>query len=146
MAAPPRAAFPEQLGGPEARAARAAAALPRSAANGAAPKSTAPRSRGGSRCRCRARRRPGAETASARPRGGSRRSVGRGNRADTSVAQQAILYRRFLLCAGAGGLGISTGYMELVATMMARLEDEDDPPAPTALGGRPASCKQLPHP
>ena len=44
MAAPPRAAFLEQLGGPAPRPARAAAALPRSAANGAAPKSTEPRS------------------------------------------------------------------------------------------------------
>ena len=73
----------------------------RSAANGAAPKSMAPRSRGGSRCRCRARRRPGAETASVQPRSGSRRSVGRANRASTSVAQQVILHQRFSLCAGA---------------------------------------------
>ena len=36
----------EQLGGPVPRPARAAAALPRSAANGAAPQSTEPRSRG----------------------------------------------------------------------------------------------------
>ena len=44
VAAPPRAAFLEQLGGPAPRPARAAAALPRSAANVAAPKSTEPRS------------------------------------------------------------------------------------------------------
>ena len=36
-----------------------------------------------------------------RPRGGSRRSMGRLDRANTSFARQAILYRRFLLCAGA---------------------------------------------
>ena len=66
--------------------------------------------------------------------------MGRGNRADTSVAQQAILYRRFLLCAGAGGLGISTGYMELVATVEAALENDGEPPAPTALGGCQAWC------
>jgi len=40
----------------------------------------------------------------------------------------------------------STGYIKLIATVEAPLEDEDKPPAPTALSGRAASCKQLPHP
>ena len=92
MAAPPRAAFLEQLGGPAPRPARAAAALPRSAANGAAPKSTEPRSRGGSRCRCRARRRPGGETPPVRTRSGSRHSVGRANRASTYPDNAKVLF------------------------------------------------------
>ena len=40
----------------------------------------------------------------------------------------------------------STDAIKLIATVEARLEDEDKPPAPTALKGRAASCEQLPHP
>ena len=53
---------------------------------------------------------------------------------------------RWLLVFMMGERHFSTGCEELVATEEAPLEDEDKPPAPTALGGRPASCKQLPHP
>ena len=59
---------------------------------------------------------------------------------------QASPVLRCLLVFTMGERHFSTRNMELVATAVARLEDEDDPPAPTALGGRPASCKQLPHP
>ena len=72
--------------------------------------------------------------------------MGRANRANTSVAQQAILYRRFLLCAGAALGHLPTGYEELIATVDAPLEDEEDPPAPTALGVRPAWCTRLQSP
>ena len=60
------------------------------------------------------------------------------------VAGPSVL--RWLLIFMMGERHFSTGCEELVATVEARLEDEDEPPAPTALGGRPASCKQLPHP
>ena len=59
---------------------------------------------------------------------------------------QASPVLRCLLVFTMGERHFSTRNVELVATAVARLEDEDDPPAPTALGGRPASCKQLPHP
>ena len=41
---------------------------------------------------------------------------------------------------------LSTGYEELIATVDAPLEDEEDPPAPTALGARPAWCARLQSP
>ena len=41
---------------------------------------------------------------------------------------------------------VSTGYMKLIATVTASLEDEEDPPAPTALGARPAWCTRTPRP
>ena len=59
---------------------------------------------------------------------------------------QASPVLRCLLVFTMGERHFSTGYMELVATMMARLEDEDDPPAPTALGAHPAWCTRTPRP
>ena len=53
---------------------------------------------------------------------------------------------RWLLVFMMGERHFSTGYIKLIATGEAPLEDEDKPPAPTALSGRAASCKQLPHP
>ena len=44
------------------------------------------------------------------------------------------------------GLGISTGCIKLIATVEAPLEDEEDPPAPTALGARPAWCARPQRP
>ena len=53
---------------------------------------------------------------------------------------------RWLLVFMMGKRHFSTDAIKLIATVEARLEDEDKPPAPTALSGRTASCKQLPHP
>ena len=117
----------------------------RSAANGAAPKSTAPRSRGGSRCRCRARWRPGAETASRGAAAGSRRPPGWLKRGNFERPQIMSRCRRLLLCAGAALGHLPTGYIKLIATVELPLGDEDEPPAPTALGARPAWCARPPR-
>ena len=53
---------------------------------------------------------------------------------------------RRLLIFMMGERHVSTGCEELVGTLKVPLEDEDEPPSPTGLGGRPASCEQLPHP
>ena len=51
---------------------------------------------------------------------------------------------RWLLVFMMGERHFSTGYMELVATVEVALEDEEDPPAPTAPGPRPAWCGRPP--
>ena len=53
---------------------------------------------------------------------------------------------RWLLVFTMGERHFSTGYIKLIATVEAPLEDEEDLPAPTALGACPAWCARLQSP
>jgi len=53
---------------------------------------------------------------------------------------------RWLLVFMMGKRHFSTGYIKLIATVEAPLEDEEDPPAPTALAACQAWCARLQSP
>ena len=61
-----------------------------------------------------------------------------------AVAGPSVLRWPLVFMMGDGHL--STGYMKLIATVEAPLEDEEDPPAPTALGACPAWYARIPRP
>eukprot|EP01045_Picozoa_sp_COSAG04_P008889 COSAG04_NODE_502_length_13354_cov_548.289777_7_plen_103_part_00 len=61
-----------------------------------------------------------------------------------AVAGPSVL--RWLLVFTMGKGHVSTGYMELIATVEAQLEDEENPPSPTALDARPAWCARPQRP